>query len=60
MRIAMRWNQQPNWFYSLDKPTQTAVLAEWRLHCETPDQQKDRQHAIKMARMEAMITRQNQ
>ena len=55
MRIAQRWNQDPDWFYNLEPSTQVKVLAEHRLHCETPEEKKDRQHAIKMAKMEAMI-----
>ena len=55
MRIAQRWNQAPDWFYNLEPSTQVKVLAEHRLHCETPEQKKDRQYAIKMAKMEAMI-----
>ena len=55
MGIAQRWNQEPDWFYNLEPSTKLKVLAEHRLHCETPEQMKDRQHAIKMAKMEAMI-----
>jgi len=55
MRIAQRWNQAPDWFYTLEPSTKLNVLAEYRLHCESPEQKKTRQEAIKMAKMEAMI-----
>ena len=55
MRIAMRWNQEPNWFYTLDPSTKVKVVAEYRLHCESPEDKHARQEAIKRARMEAMI-----
>jgi len=57
MRIAMRWNQHPDWFHTLDQPTKTKVLAEYRLHCESPDERSARQQRIKTARMEAMIAK---
>jgi len=55
MRIAMRWNREPNWFYTLDPSTKAKVIAEYRLHCESPEDKKARQEAQKRARMEAMI-----
>jgi hypothetical protein len=55
IRIAMRWNQEPNWFYTLEPSTKVKVLAEYRLYCETPEKKHARQEAIKRARMEAMI-----
>jgi len=60
MRIAMRWNQGPNWFHTLDPSTKVKVLAEHRLHCESPEEKKARQEAIKRAKMEAMIQKRMQ
>jgi len=60
MRIAMRWNQGPNWFHTLDPSTKVKVLAEYRLHCESPEEKKARQEAIKRAKMEAMIQKRMQ
>ena len=56
----MRWNQEPMWFYTLDPSTQTKVIAEYRLHCESPEEKKARQEAIKRAKMEAMIQKRMQ
>ena len=60
MRIAMRWNKEPDWFYQLDTSTQTKVIAEYRLHCESTEERKKRQEAIKMAKMESMIQKRMQ
>jgi hypothetical protein len=60
MRIAQRWNQEPNWFYTLDPSTQVKVLAEHRLFCESPEDKKNRQEAQKRAKMEAMIQKRMQ
>ena len=53
----MRWNQGPNWFHTLDPPTKTKVLAEYRLYCESQEERRTRQELIKTARMEAMISK---
>lgn len=55
IRISRYWNQSPTWFYSLPKDVQVLVLAEYRLTHEPPERLKDRQEAIKKARMEKMI-----
>lgn len=60
MRIAMRWNQHPDWFHTLDQPTKIKVLAEYRLYCESPDERRTRQERIKTARMESMISKRMQ
>ncbi len=55
LRMARHWNQQPTWFHTLDRNTQVQVLAEYRLTHETPEARKERQEAMKRARMEKML-----
>lgn len=55
LRLAKHWNQEPNWFYSLDEETKVKVWAEYRLSHEPPDKIKSRQEDLKRARMLEMI-----
>jgi hypothetical protein len=55
LRLAKHWNQDPNWFYSLDEETKVKVWAEYRLSHEPSDKIKSRQEDLKRARMLEMI-----
>lgn len=57
LRLAKHWNQQPNWFYSLDEETKVKVLAEYKLSHEPTEKIKSRQEDLKRARMMEMIAK---
>jgi hypothetical protein len=57
MRIALRWGQEPNWFYTLDEQTKINVLAEYRLFHEDSDKIKKRQDRNKSDMMKREIER---
>lgn len=58
LRVARHWGQQPNWFYTLDKPTRIAVIAEYRLHNETPEQINKRISDGKRLQLDRMLEKQ--
>ncbi len=49
LRIDRLWHQAPGWFLSLGRETQAAVLAEYRLLTETPEERKKANKAAKHA-----------
>jgi len=55
LRLARHWNRDPNWFYTLDHNTRVAVLAEYRLSNESPDQTKKRYDNIKQQKLQKML-----
>ena len=57
IRIAKAWNRDPDWFYTLEPETQVKVLANHRLETSSQQEIKDRQEAIKRAKMKAMIAK---
>lgn len=57
LRIAKAWNQDPDWFYTLNPEAQIRVLANHRLETASSKEIKDRQEQIKRAKMEAMIAK---
>lgn len=57
LRVARYWNQAPDWFYTLDQVTQVKVLAEYRISHESSEDIKNRQEAIKRAKLQDMISR---
>jgi len=58
LRVARHWNQPPNWFYTLDAQTRIALIAEYRLHNETPDQINKRISDGKRLQLDRMIAKQ--
>ena len=40
LQVERWWNMQPGDFYKLSAHTRTALLADWRLSHETPEQAK--------------------
>ena len=49
---------QPGDFYDLDADTTTALLADWRLSHETPDEAKAADRDSKRRRLDRIQTRQ--
>ena len=55
LRIARRWNRDPDWFYELDKKTQIELLAEYRIENESHEQLKKRHDRIKHEKLKKII-----
>jgi hypothetical protein len=58
LRVARHWGQTPQWFYTLDAQTRVALIAEYRLHNETPEQINKRISDNKRLQLERMIEKQ--
>ena len=54
LEIERRWNREPGWFYTLPRPTQIALIADYRISIETPKRAQERQHQAKRARLDRM------
>jgi hypothetical protein len=52
--IERRWNRDPGWLYTLPRPQQIALIADYRLSIETPKRTQERQHKAKRARLDRM------
>lgn len=58
LRVARHWGQAPQWFYTLDKQTRIAVIAEYRIHNETPEQINKRISDGKRLQLDRMLQKQ--
>tara|TARA_Y100001963_G_C6756020_1_gene436875 strand:- start:640 stop:852 length:213 start_codon:yes stop_codon:yes gene_type:complete len=52
--IERSWNRDPGWLYSLPRPTQIALIADYRMTIESPKRAQERQHKAKRARIDRM------
>ena len=55
LKISLRWQQSPDWFYNLDKNTQISLIAEYRIENESNEQIKKRKDKIKQERLRKLI-----
>ena len=55
MRISLRWNREPEWFFSLAPSLQVKLIAEYRLSIETEKQRKERRNRYNEDRLEQRL-----
>ena len=51
LQIERRWHRDPGWFYTLPRPHQIQLIADYRMCIESPKQAKERQDKAKRARL---------
>ena len=57
LRVARHWGKNPDWFYTLDLQTRVNLIAEYRIHNETPEQIKKRISDGKRLQLDRIIAK---
>ena len=55
IRIALRWNKDPDWYYTQTPDTRIKLIAEYRLATEDTKSTKERHQRIKHDKLQKMI-----